>query len=129
MPDQRCRGRPANPRPGVARREGIVAFAGYPLVVEEKLIGVAAMFAREPISEAAFRTMLSVSNGIALGIERKRAENQVRWLNEQLNRRLRRTNAVAASMRRSPTTATRVGPSPWWWRRRSASWESTRPTS
>ncbi len=74
--------------------EGIVAFAGYPLVVEEKLIGVAAMFAREPISEAAFRTMLSVSNGIALGIERKRAEDQVRRLNEQLNRRLRRTNAL-----------------------------------
>ncbi len=75
-------------------REGIVAFAGYPLVVEEKLIGVAAMFAREPISEAAFRTMRSVSNGIALGIERKRAEDQGRRLNEQLNRRLRRTNAL-----------------------------------
>ena len=79
---------------GSGSAEGIVAFAGYPLVVEEKLIGVAAMFAREPISEAAFRTMLSVSNGIALGIERKRAEDQVRRLNEQLNRRLRRTKAL-----------------------------------
>jgi GAF domain-containing protein len=27
-----------------AKREGMVAFAGYPLLVEEKLVGVMAMF-------------------------------------------------------------------------------------
>ena len=52
------------------------------------------MFAREAISEAKLRAMLSVSNGIALGIERRRAEDQIRRLNEQLDRRLRRTRAL-----------------------------------
>ena len=34
-----------------ARREGMVAFAGYPLIVEDRLVGVIAMFARQPLSE------------------------------------------------------------------------------
>src|SRR6184192_1216735 len=34
-----------------ARREGMVAFAGYPLVVQERVLGVMAMFARHPLSE------------------------------------------------------------------------------
>jgi putative nucleotidyltransferase with HDIG domain len=74
--------------------DGMVAFAGYPLIVEEKLIGVAAMFARGALSEATLQAMLSVSNGLALGIERKRAEDQIRRLNEQLDQRLRRTKAL-----------------------------------
>ena len=31
-----------------AQREGMVAFAGYPLIVEDRLVGVMAMFARHP---------------------------------------------------------------------------------
>jgi PAS domain S-box-containing protein len=61
-----------------AEREGMVAFAGYPLVVEDRLVGVMAMFARRPLTEASFESMASVANGIALGIERKRAEEGLR---------------------------------------------------
>jgi PAS domain S-box-containing protein len=61
-----------------ARREGLVAFAGYPLLVEDRLVGVMAMFARQPLSEATLQAMASVANGIALGVERKRAERAVR---------------------------------------------------
>ena len=32
-----------------ARREGMVAFAGYPLIVEDRLVGVMAMFATRPL--------------------------------------------------------------------------------
>jgi GAF domain-containing protein len=32
------------------RREGVVAFAGYPLVVDDRVVGVIAMFARLPIA-------------------------------------------------------------------------------
>ena len=32
-----------------ARREGMVAFAGYPLLVEGRLVGVLSMFARAPL--------------------------------------------------------------------------------
>jgi signal transduction histidine kinase/ActR/RegA family two-component response regulator len=61
-----------------ARREGMVAFAGYPLVVEDRLAGVVAVFARRPLDDATLQAMGSVANGIALGIERKRAEASLR---------------------------------------------------
>ncbi len=56
-----------------AVREGMAAFAGYPLIVEDRLIGVWAMFSRRPLTGATLRAMESVASGIALGIERRRA--------------------------------------------------------
>ena len=67
-----------------AKREGMVAFAGYPLLVEDTLVGVAAMFARHPLTEVTIQALASISNNIALGIERKRAEELVRASNERL---------------------------------------------
>ena len=61
-----------------ARREGMVAFAGYPLIVEERLVGVMAMFAKHELTEATLQSMDSVANGIAVGIERKRSEERLR---------------------------------------------------
>ncbi|MDQ3754101.1 MAG: PAS domain S-box protein, partial [Acidobacteriota bacterium] len=61
-----------------ARREGMIAFAGYPLIVEDRLLGVIALFARQPLADEALAAMASVANGIALGIERKRAEEVLR---------------------------------------------------
>lgn len=69
-------GDPLVPEQEWAVREGMVAFAGYPLVVGERLIGVVAMFARRPLTEATTQALASVANGIALGIERKRSEAQ-----------------------------------------------------
>ena len=60
-----------------ARREGMVAFAGYPLIVDDRLIGVMAMFARTALGEATLQAMASVANSIALGIDRKRAEEEL----------------------------------------------------
>ncbi|MDQ3253706.1 MAG: PAS domain S-box protein, partial [Acidobacteriota bacterium] len=42
-----------------AKREGMVAFAGYPVIVEDQLIGVVAMFARKPLTEATLQAMAS----------------------------------------------------------------------
>ncbi|MGE0823453.1 MAG: sigma 54-interacting transcriptional regulator [Candidatus Binatia bacterium] len=61
-----------------ARSEGMVAFAGYPLIVEGRLIGVMAMFARERLSAATLDTLGSVADLIAQGIERKHAEEKLR---------------------------------------------------
>ena len=58
-----------------AKSEGMRSFAGYPLIVEDKLVGVMCVFARHPLTEATLKAMASVSNGIANGIERKRVEN------------------------------------------------------
>ena len=59
---------------GWAQSNGMVAFAGYPLVVEDRLIGVVALFARRPLAESILDTLASVADTIAQGIERKRAE-------------------------------------------------------
>ena len=67
-----------------ARREGMVAFAGYPLVVQERVLGVMAMFARHPLSEFVPKALASVASGLAVGIERKRAEEALRSSEERL---------------------------------------------
>lgn len=61
-----------------ARREGMVSFAGYPLVVEDRLVGVLAMFARRPLPDDTLEALSSVSNTIAQGIERKRADEALK---------------------------------------------------
>ena len=61
-----------------AKREGMVAFAGYPLLVEDHLVGVVAMFARNPLADVTLQGLASIANNIALGIERKRAEARIR---------------------------------------------------
>jgi|GEM_PF-358008 len=65
-----------------ARREGMVAFAGYPLVVKDRLLGVLAMFSHRPVSEAVLQTLGSVAGVIALGLERKQQEVELRRAKE-----------------------------------------------
>ena len=67
-----------------AKQEGMVAFAGYPLVVEDRLVGVMAMFARKPLSNATLEAMASIADEVALGIERKSAEQRLQEQQEWL---------------------------------------------
>jgi PAS domain S-box-containing protein len=67
-----------------ARREGMVAFAGYPLVVEDRLVGVMAMFAREELSEDTLEALGSVADVIAQGIQRKQAEEALQRSEDRL---------------------------------------------
>ncbi len=60
-----------------ARREGMVAFAGYPLIVEGRLMGVMAMFARQPLPAATLNALGVVADNIALGIVRLRAQAEM----------------------------------------------------
>jgi PAS domain S-box-containing protein len=59
--------------PAWAEREGMVAFAGYPLIVEDRLLGVVALFARRPLEEDMLRALGSISVSISIGIQRKQA--------------------------------------------------------
>jgi PAS domain S-box-containing protein len=61
-----------------AKREGMAAFAGYPLVIDDKLIGVMAMFAREPLSEMTLRMLKTAAYEIALGVEHRIAEQAIK---------------------------------------------------
>ncbi|HEV7892750.1 MAG TPA: PAS domain S-box protein [Pyrinomonadaceae bacterium] len=63
-----------------AERERMVAFAGYPLLVEDRLVGVLAMFSRAALPEDTLEALSSVANVIAQGIERKRAEEALEEL-------------------------------------------------
>jgi PAS domain S-box-containing protein len=56
-----------------ASREGMVAFAGYPMIVEDRVVGVLALFARHRLTEVALEALASVADEIALGIDRSRA--------------------------------------------------------
>jgi two-component system cell cycle sensor histidine kinase/response regulator CckA len=61
-----------------ARREGMVAFAGYPLILEDRLVGVMALFTRDHLTSTILQSMASVASQIALGIERKAKEEALR---------------------------------------------------
>ena len=67
-----------------AKKEGMVAFAGYPLLVEDRVLGVMAMFSRHPLPDAALRGLALVASRIAVSIERKRAEEERENLHAQL---------------------------------------------
>ncbi|WP_052754357.1 ATP-binding protein [Calothrix sp. 336/3] len=61
-----------------AKREGMMAFAGYPLIVGEQLVGVIAMFSRQKLSEQVLHTLFLVSSEISLCIRRIQAEGDLR---------------------------------------------------
>ena len=70
----------------------MVAFAGYPLLVDDRLVGVIALFARRPLSDHTLQAMASISNGIALAIE-------CRWAEQAWRRRLGRRTTSSPSSR------------------------------
>ncbi len=68
--------------PGWARREGMVGFAGYPPVVEDRLRGVLAIYFQGPFPKAVLQLLGSVADVIVLGIERKIQEDELRRAKE-----------------------------------------------
>ena len=58
-----------------AEREGMVAFAGYPLLLEGRLKGVVALFARHTLSETTLGALGSIAEMIAASISRKQTED------------------------------------------------------
>ena len=71
-------GDPKIPDQDWAKRQGIVAFAGYPLTIQDRLLGVMAIFAQHPLGELVLEEMASISSAIAIGIDRKQAEAKLR---------------------------------------------------
>ena len=66
-----------------ARREGMVAFAGHPLIVDGHVVGVMALFARHVLSDTVISKLASVADHIALGIERHRSTEALRTAEER----------------------------------------------
>jgi PAS domain S-box-containing protein len=86
--------------PEWAEQERIIALAGYPLMVEGRLVGVLAMFARQGLGPDTLEALASVADTIAQGAERKQAEQALRQANEQLHVLSRRLFQIQEDERR-----------------------------
>ncbi|UCH80103.1 MAG: diguanylate cyclase [Nitrospiraceae bacterium] len=65
------------------KKERIVSFAGHPLMLKNKLIGVLAMFSRNALPEITEKALTSVADQISIGIDQKIKEDQVLQAKEQ----------------------------------------------
>ena len=61
--------------PTWAKAEGMQAFAGYPLLVEDRLVGVMALFAQHTLQNDVLNALGGIADSVAQGVERKRAED------------------------------------------------------
>ena len=86
--------------PDWALREGIVAFAGYPLLVDSKLVGVMATLLPTRIFGLRDGTMRNGGRG-CLGIERKRAEAELARHTQHLQDHTTPSGKMHSSWRRS----------------------------
>lgn len=66
-----------------ARREGMVAFAGFPLLAGDTVVGVMEMFARHAFSDDTNDVLASIADVLAQGIVRRRSEEERRHLLER----------------------------------------------
>jgi signal transduction histidine kinase len=65
---------------------GIVAFAGYPLIVEKRIVGVVTMYAYNHFETYTLAMFGSIADSIAIGIGRKAAEEALIRQSEDLTR-------------------------------------------
>ncbi len=61
-------GDPRVPEQEWAKREGLIAFAGYPLVRNDEILGVMALFARQPLTEFTLKSLGMVADRITTAI-------------------------------------------------------------
>jgi PAS domain S-box-containing protein len=83
-----------------AKNQGMVAFAGHPLLARESLVGVMAIFSRNALTTKTTNALESVADAIALGIAQKRAEEAWQSTQAELARvaRLTTMSALSASI-------------------------------
>ncbi|AFY35615.1 PAS domain S-box protein [Calothrix sp. PCC 7507] len=66
-----------------AQREGMIAFAGYPLIVEGETLGVMAMFSRQELTESTLKALEIAADEIAFGIKRQLIEAALKHSEER----------------------------------------------
>lgn len=73
-------GEPETSAPSWAETHHITGFAGHPLIVRDKVVGVMALFSKNRLKKSISAALGSISDGIALGIEEKKAEDKIHFL-------------------------------------------------
>lgn len=66
-----------------AIREGMIAFAGYPLIAEEQVVGVIAMFSKQQLDQNTLNTLSFIAGEIAAAIKQKSIEKALQQKEEQ----------------------------------------------
>jgi len=77
-----------------AEREGIRAFAGYPLVARGEILGVLALFSREALTEQDFAWLRIFADRVAVAITNARAFEKIQRSEEELRGRERQLQQV-----------------------------------
>jgi signal transduction histidine kinase len=103
------------------RRERIVSFAGYPLRIEDRIIGVMVMYSRRPLDHDVLNALSTSVDALSLGVARKmadaarrRAEAALRAQAEQLEILYELSKRLSAELEVTPLaqqlidTATRL---------------------
>ena len=84
--------------PEWAKCEGMVSFAGSPLIVEERLVGVLAMFAKRPLERETLDALNFIGNSISMSIDRKRNEQELIQARDAAESASRAKSAFLANM-------------------------------
>ncbi|MBA4189587.1 MAG: hypothetical protein C0467_16500 [Planctomycetaceae bacterium] len=61
-----------------AKREGMTSFAGYPLIVDDRVLGVVTLFSRQTLSEGVVADLNPIAASIAQYVQRRRVEAAIR---------------------------------------------------
>ena len=72
----------------LARGESITSYAGLPLIVNNVAVGLLEIFSRTAFADIEIDTIKLVADAIAVGIQRRNAENELQMLNLELERRV-----------------------------------------
>jgi PAS domain S-box-containing protein len=66
-------------------KSGMTSFAGYPLTVGENLVGVAAIFAKKPLSDHTLTALATAADMISVSIDRYRRMEELKKSEERLS--------------------------------------------
>ena len=81
-----------------AEREGIVSYASYPLTTGDRVTGVAALFARQPLTDETLNGLDAISDTVALFVERLKAQAALQMAKEAAEEASRAKSQFLASM-------------------------------
>jgi PAS domain S-box-containing protein len=88
--------------------DGIVAFAGHPLIVDEVLTGVIGVFGRERFDKDSLEALASVADLLASEIARRNAEDRLQALNAELEQRIAARTEELAQAKETAEAANRA---------------------
>ncbi|MBD2683389.1 MULTISPECIES: ATP-binding sensor histidine kinase [Nostoc] len=84
-----------------AKEEGMVAFAGYPLIFEDRLMGVLALFARQALTDELLEMLKLVADEIASGIRHKQVDQALRQSEIQLRHKAQQLESALQQLEQS----------------------------